>query len=160
MTEFLDRSGLSVDSRLADFVEARALPGTGLDTAKFWSDFAALLGKFAPENAALLARREDLQAQIDAWHQARQGIHDPQPIRPFLRESLSRPEPQRFRSEPNVIPNRDDGRAATRRPRPQARFALTPRTRAPCTLCPFYGTDTLERAARKPGGYDAARGAG
>src|SRR3546814_1346876 len=42
MTEFLDRSGLSVDSRLADFIEQGALPGTELDVAQFWSDFAGL----------------------------------------------------------------------------------------------------------------------
>src|SRR3546814_8288109 len=66
MTEFLDRSGLSVDSRLADFIEQRALPGTGLDVTKFWADFVGLLAKFAPENAALLAKREDLQPKIDA----------------------------------------------------------------------------------------------
>ncbi|MGQ2930617.1 MAG: hypothetical protein ACT6Q3_09105, partial [Sphingopyxis sp.] len=62
MTEFLDRHGLSIDARLVDFVQDRALPGTGLDADRFWADFAALLGKFAPENAALLAKREDLQA--------------------------------------------------------------------------------------------------
>src|SRR3546814_2577564 len=77
MTEFLDRSGLSVDSRLADFIEQRALPGTGLDVTKFWADFVGLLAKFAPENAALLAKREDLQTKIDAWHKAREGqAHD------------------------------------------------------------------------------------
>ena len=35
MTDFLDRNGLSVDSRLVDFIETKALPGTGLDSAKF-----------------------------------------------------------------------------------------------------------------------------
>src|SRR3546814_12526966 len=71
MTDFLYRHGLSVDSRLARFVEEQALPGTGLDTDRFWADFAALLARFAPENAALLARRAELQAKIDAWPEAR-----------------------------------------------------------------------------------------
>src|SRR3546814_17539250 len=73
MTDFLDRHGLSVDSRLARFVEDRALPGTGLDADRFWADFAALLARFAPENAALLARCEALQAKIDAWHETPAG---------------------------------------------------------------------------------------
>src|SRR3546814_19795654 len=73
MTEFLDRSGLSVDSRLADFIEQGALPGTELDVAQFWSDFEGLLAKFAPENAALLAQREALQAKSDAWHKPHEG---------------------------------------------------------------------------------------
>src|SRR5690606_8960047 len=98
MTEFLDRSGLSVDSRLADFIEQRALPGTGLDAAKFWSDFAARLAKFAPENAGLLAKREDLQARIDDWHKTREGqAHDPVAYQAFLREiGYLTPEPAPF----------------------------------------------------------------
>src|SRR3546814_5100641 len=63
MTEFLDRSGLSVDSRLADFIEQRALPGTGLDADRFWSDFAGLLGKFTPENAALRSEEHTSELQ-------------------------------------------------------------------------------------------------
>src|SRR3546814_11740586 len=80
MTDFLDRHGLSVDSRLARFVEEQALPGTGLDTDRFWADFAALPARFAPDNAALLARREELQANIDAWHHTRSS-HPPHPQR-------------------------------------------------------------------------------
>src|SRR3546814_13420946 len=73
MTDFLDRHGLSVDSRLARFVEEQALPGTGLDTDRLWADFAALLARFEPENAALLARRRELPAQINPWHEAQRG---------------------------------------------------------------------------------------
>ena len=99
MTEFLDRSGLSVDPRLSDFIEQRALPGTGLDTDRFWSDFARLLGNFAPENAALLAKREDLQARIDAWHETRVGqAHDAAAYQAFLREiGYLVPEPATFK---------------------------------------------------------------
>ena len=99
MTDFLDRNGLSVDSRLVDFIETKALPGTGLDSAKFWRDFADLLGRFAPENAALLAKREDLQAKIDAWHRAREGqAHDAAAYQAFLREiGYLVPEPAPFK---------------------------------------------------------------
>src|SRR3546814_11640981 len=87
MTEFLARSGLSVDSRLVSFVEDKALPGTGIDAVKFWADFAGLLAKFAPENAALLAKREDLQAKIDAWHKQHEGQgHDAAAYQAFLSE--------------------------------------------------------------------------
>src|SRR3546814_19394732 len=96
MTEFLDRSGLSVDSRLADFIEQGALPGTELDVAQFWSDFAGLLAKFAPENAALLAKREDLQAKIDAWHKQHEGQgNDAAAYQAFLSEiGYLVPEPE------------------------------------------------------------------
>src|SRR3546814_12761199 len=108
MTEFLDRSGLSVDSRLADFIEQGALPGTELDVAQFWSDFAGLLAKFAPENAALLAKREDLQAKIAAWHkQPEVQGHEHAPYQAFLREigtPASETAPFSFHT-PNVDPS-------------------------------------------------------
>ncbi len=164
MTEFLDRSGLSVDSRLADFVEQRALPGTGLDATKFWNDFEDLLGKFAPENAALLAKREDLQAQIDAWHQAREGqAHDAAAYQAFLREiGYLVPEPASFRvGTANVDPE-----IATMAgpqlvvPALNARFALNAaNARWGSLYDAFYGTDALDAPPAKPGGYDEARGA-
>src|SRR3546814_18850354 len=87
MTEFLDRSGLSVDSRLDDFIEQGALPGTELDVAQFWSDFAGLLAKFSPENAAPLAKGEAFQAKIDAWHNKHEGQgHDAEASQTILSE--------------------------------------------------------------------------
>ena len=164
MTEFLDRSGLSVDSRLAVFIEQRALPGTGLDAAKFWRDFADLLGRFAPENAALLAKREDLQTQIDAWHQAREGqAHDPAAYQVFLREiGYFVPEPAPFKvGTQNVDPE-----IATMAgpqlvvPALNARFALNAaNARWGSLYDAFYGTDALDAPPAKPGGYDPARGA-
>ena len=164
MTEFLDRSGLSVDSRLADFIEARALPGTGLDAGKFWADFAALLGKFAPENAALLAKREDLQGQIDAWHEARAGqAHDAAAYQDFLREiGYLVPEPAPFAVRTQNV----DSEIATMAgpqlvvPALNARFALNAaNARWGSLYAALYGTDALDAPPAKPGGYDAARGA-
>ena len=164
MTDFLDRSGLSVDSRLADFIAARALPGTGLDADKFWADFAALLGKFAPENAALLAKREDLQAQIDRWHEARAGqAHDAAAYQAFLREiGYLVPEPAPF-----VVgtQNVDPEIAAMAGPQLvvpalNARFALNAaNARWGSLYDALYGTDALDAPPAQPGGYDAARGA-
>ncbi|WP_137871429.1 malate synthase G [Sphingopyxis sp. 2PD] len=164
MTEFLDRAGLSVDSRLAEFIEARALPGTGIDATKFWADFAALLGRFAPENAALLAKREDLQAQIDAWHEARAGqAHDPQAYQAFLREiGYLVPEPAPFKiGTQNVDPE-----IATMAgpqlvvPALNARFALNAaNARWGSLYDALYGTDALDAPPAKPGGYDPDRGA-
>ena len=164
MTEYLDRSGLSVDSRLADFIEQRALPGTGLDAARFWADFAALLGRFAPENVALLAKREDLQTRIDAWHQAREGQpHDPAAYQAFLTEiGYLVPEPAPFQiGTANVDPE-----IATMAgpqlvvPALNARFALNAaNARWGSLYDALYGTDALDAPPAKPGGYDAERGA-
>lgn len=62
----IDKAGLRVASELANFIDQQALPGTGADPGRFWAGLAALHARFAPENAALLARRDALQASIDA----------------------------------------------------------------------------------------------
>src|SRR5690606_18728827 len=67
------KSGLQVDGQLARFIEEQALPGTGVGADAFWSGFAAILADLAPKNRALLAKRQELQDSIDAWHRARKG---------------------------------------------------------------------------------------
>ncbi|WOF42459.1 malate synthase G [Sphingopyxis indica] len=163
MTDFLDRHGLSVDSRLVAFVEERALPGTGVDTDKFWADFAALLGRFAPENAALLAKREALQTKIDAWHEGHAGQpHDAAAYEAFLREiGYLVPEPAPFAVGTDNV----DAEIATMAgpqlvvPALNARFALNAaNARWGSLYDAFYGTDALDAPPAKPGGYDAERG--
>ena len=74
MTERVDRAGLKVARELADFVEAEALArDAGWRRADFWAGFGALVAEYGPRNRALLARRDELQAQIDAWHIAPRG---------------------------------------------------------------------------------------
>ena len=67
------KAGLSVDAALADFIDQRALPGTGVDPDAFWQGFAALIHDLGPENRRLLAERERLQDLIDTWHIERRG---------------------------------------------------------------------------------------
>ena len=86
-TSRTDRSGLQVDVRLAEFIESKALPGTGVDAAAFWSGFAALVSNLAPRNRALVSQREDIQATIDAWHLKRRNQpHDHEAYKAFLTE--------------------------------------------------------------------------
>jgi malate synthase len=164
MTDFLGRSGLSVDSRLVAFIEEKALPGTGIEPQTFWADFATLLGTFAPENAALLAKREDLQAKIDVWHQAREGqAHDAAAYQAFLREiGYLVPEPAPFKVGTENV----DAEIATMAgpqlvvPALNARFALNAaNARWGSLYDALYGTDALDAPPAKPGGYDPARGA-
>ena len=54
---------LKVAPILKDFIEAEALPGTGIEAAAFWSGLAALVAKFAPRNRMLLDARARLQAR-------------------------------------------------------------------------------------------------
>ena len=64
---------IKVDQALYSFVNDEAIPGSGIQAREFWSGFAALVRNLAPRNAALLARRDELQAKIDAWHRAHPG---------------------------------------------------------------------------------------
>ena len=98
MRDRVEKNGLQIDAALAAFVEDEVLAPQGKDSAAFWAGLAALLARFAPVNRALLAKRDDLQAQIDAWHGERAG----QPIKQseyqqFLRQiGYLVPEPAPF----------------------------------------------------------------
>ncbi|MEY5038793.1 MAG: hypothetical protein RL472_1899 [Pseudomonadota bacterium] len=155
--------GLQVDSGLADFLNTRALPGTGVDPASFWKGFAALLTDLAPKNRALLAKREDLQARIDSWHHARRGqIHDPQAYKDFLTEiGYLLPEGGDFQIDTAHV---DPEIAEV--PGPQlvvpitnARYALNAANARWGSLydC-LYGTDAMG-SLPPSGGYERGRGA-
>ncbi|WP_301751552.1 malate synthase G [uncultured Erythrobacter sp.] len=164
MTDMTNRAGIAIDSRLADFLETQVLTPLGRDVDAFWQGFAALLAEFAPRNAALLAKREDLQAQIDAWHVARAGKpHDAAAYKAFLTDiGYLVPEPGDFQiGTQNVDPE-----IATMAgpqlvvPILNARFLLNAaNARWGSLYDAFYGTDALDAAPARPGGYDAARGA-
>jgi malate synthase len=104
MSDRVEKAGLQVDAALAAFVESEVLVSLGKDAAAFWTGFANLLGRFVPINRALLAKRDDLQAQIDAWHVARAGKPiDQAEYQTFLREiGYLVPEPRRSRSAPRT----------------------------------------------------------
>ena len=85
MPETICVDRIQIDRRLYDFVVGEALPGTGVAAEDFWHGFAALASRLAPQNAALMRRRDQLQAQIDAWHREHPGAaFDPASYRAFL----------------------------------------------------------------------------
>jgi malate synthase len=85
MSERIAASGLSVAKPLHDFIAREAAPGTGLPPEAFWDTLARILEQLGPVSAALLARRDDLQAAIDEWWRARAGKpQDPEATREFL----------------------------------------------------------------------------
>ena len=164
MTEYVTRAGIETDPKLAAFIETEVLGPLGRDVDGFWQGFAQLLGTFAPRNAALLAKREDLQAKIDAWHMDRAGQpHDAAAYRAFLEEiGYLVPEPGEF----TIGTENVDPEIATMAgpqlvvPILNARFLLNAaNARWGSLYDAFYGTDTLDAPPAKPGGYDEARGA-
>ncbi|GMM92785.1 malate synthase G [Qipengyuania sp. MTN3-11] len=164
MSDYTTRGGIEVDSTLAQFIEAEVLEPLGKDAEAFWSGFADLLARFAPRNAALLAKREELQSAIDAWHVERAGQeHDPLAYRAFLEKiGYLVPEP-----DPFTIGTRNvDPEIATMAgpqlvvPVLNARFLLNAaNARWGSLYDALYGTDALDAPPPRPGGYDEARGA-
>jgi malate synthase len=69
VTNYKQVGNLKVAPVLYQFINEEALPGSGLSTENFWSDFEALVTKLTPVNKRLLEKRDQLQAQINAWHQ-------------------------------------------------------------------------------------------
>jgi len=159
----IEKAGLQVADVLVQFVEERALPGTGLSAEAFWAGAADIFARFAPQNRALLATRETLQAKIDAWHSSRRG----QPIvqadyQAFLREiGYLVPEPAPFTITSERV---DDELAKLAGPQLvvpvlNARFLLNAaNARWGSLYDALYGTDAIPGAA-SGGGYDASRGA-
>ncbi|MCE8512768.1 malate synthase G [Ruegeria pomeroyi] len=163
MSGRVERNGLKVAGELADFIETRALPGTGVEPADFWAGMARMVAELAPVNRALLARREALQEQIDAWHVAhRDRPHDHEAYKAFLAEiGYLLPEGAAFEIETEGT---DPEIASV--PGPQlvvpitnARYALNAaNARWGSLYDALYGTDAM--AGPIPaGGYDRGRGA-
>jgi len=73
MTQTIQLAGLTINQNLYDFIESEALPDTGIASAQFWQSFAQIINDLSGENAQLLAKRDDLQAQIDTWHKDNLG---------------------------------------------------------------------------------------
>ncbi len=86
MDQHVRAGGLDIATVLHRFVEEEALPGSGLDPAAFWDGFGELVRDLAPRNRELLARREELQRQLDGWHQEHPGRPEPEAYTAYLRE--------------------------------------------------------------------------
>ncbi|WP_380784066.1 malate synthase G [Sphingomonas sp. R86520] len=160
---YQDRAGLKVAASLVDFIETSALPGTGLDAAPFWQGVADIYARFAPENAALLTVRDDLQAKIDAWHEASAGKPIEQAkYQAFLREiGYLVDEPAPFAVAPTNVDAEVASLAGAQLVVPilNARFLLNAaNARWGSLYDALYGTDAIPGAASGKG-YDAARGA-
>jgi malate synthase len=73
MTDRTIRHRLHVATPLQRFIDDQVLPGTGITADAFWAGFDQIVHDLAPKNAALLAERDRLQAELDAWHKAHPG---------------------------------------------------------------------------------------
>ncbi|MFC0588144.1 malate synthase G [Novosphingobium aquiterrae] len=163
MSDRVEKNGLRIDAALAGFIEAEVLAPLGREFAAFWRDFAGLLDRFVPRNRALLAKREDLQTQIDAWHMERAGKPiDMAEYKAFLAAiGYLVPEPAPF----EIATQNVDREIATMAgpqlvvPVLNARFLLNAaNARWGSLYDAYYGTDALDAPPARPGDYDPVRG--
>ncbi|WP_020682010.1 malate synthase G [Marinobacterium rhizophilum] len=73
MNNRVHSGNLQVATSLYDFINNEALPGTGVTAEQFWTAFDSIVHDLAPRNRELLTKRDQLQAQIDAWHRDHKG---------------------------------------------------------------------------------------
>lgn len=87
MAERIALAGLQIAPEYVDFIENKALPGTGVSADAFWAGLARLVNELGPKNRALLEKRAAIQGQIDAWHVERKGQEiDQAQYQAFLRD--------------------------------------------------------------------------
>jgi malate synthase len=154
-----------IDKALYDFVNDEAMPGTGVKPDGFWSGFADLVQRLAARNAALLQRRDELQAKIDEWHRQHPGPQfDPKAYKAFLLE-IGYWVPER---EPFSVSTAQVDAEIAHIAGPQlvvpvsnARYALNAaNARWGSLYDALYGTDAIPRDGLPAGGaYNLARGA-
>lgn len=165
MTDRVSVGKLGVARVLYDFVTNEALPGTGVDADSFWAGVEEIVTDLTPKNQQLLARRDELQAQIDKWHRAHViEPLDPEAYRTFLTDiGYLQPEPGDFSVTTGGV---DDEITATAGPQLvvpvlNARFALNAaNARWGSLYDALYGTDVISEddGAEKGTSYNRVRG--
>jgi malate synthase len=165
MTDRVTVGNLRVAQVLHDFINNEALPGTDIDPDSFWAGVDKVVTDLGPQNQDLLARRDDLQAQIDKYH--RQHVIeplDPEGYKQFLTDiGYLLPEPDDFTISTAGV---DDEITTTAGPQLvvpilNARFALNAaNARWGSLYDALYGTDVISEddGAEKGAGYNQVRG--
>ncbi len=156
---------LQVATELHRFIENQVLPGTGVDRDAFWKGFDAIVADLAPKNAALLAERDRLQAELDGWHRAHPGpIADMPAYRAFLASiGYLQPAPATVRATTADVDAELALQAGPQLVVPvlNARYALNAaNARWGSLYDALYGTDVIPETdgADKGKGYNPVRG--
>ena len=161
----VEAHGLSIDKRLYDFIVSQAIPGTQVDADAFFAGFSRIVHDLAPKNRALLAKRDDLQAQIDAWYRKNGAPSDMAAYESFLRDiGYLLPEGPDFKIETANVDPEISSIAGPQLVVPvmNARYALNAaNARWGSLYDALYGTDAISQAdgAEKGKGYNPVRGA-
>jgi malate synthase len=151
MTDRVVIGDLRVAKPLYDFITNEALPGTGVDPTSFWAGVDKVVTDLTPRNDELLARRDDLQAQIDRWHRQRiVGGFEPAEYKQFLTDiGYLQPDPGDFTISTSGVDPEITSTAGPQLVVPilNARFALNAaNARWGSLYDALYGTDVISES--------------
>ncbi len=157
----MKKYGLNIDDLLFNFIEAEALPGTGIEPDAFWKGFSEIANGLAPKNRTLLKFRDDLQAKIDDWNKSNRQKFDAAAYNSFLT------------SIGYLVPEGPDFKVTTQNVDPEIALVAGPQLVVPVSNARFalnaanarwgslydalYGTDALGHPSGKV--YDPIHGA-
>jgi len=166
MTERVQAGGLQVAKVIYDLVANEIAPGTGVDVQAFWTAFGKIVEDLQPKNRALLVKRDEIQAKLDAWYKERRG------------KAIDMAEYKQFlQSIGYLLPEGDDFQIGTQNVDPEIALMAGPQLVVPVTNARYalnaanarwgslydalYGTDVLPETdgAEKGSGYNPVRGA-
>ncbi|MFL6561340.1 MAG: malate synthase G, partial [Bacillus sp. (in: firmicutes)] len=163
MSNYVKVGNLKVADVLYHFINEDALPGTNLDREKFWADFEILLDDLTPINNKLLARRDDIQHQINTWHRINKNFHF-ENYQSFLKEiGYLELEAADFQITTENVDEEVALKAGPQLvvPVDNARYALNAaNARWGSLYDALYGTDAIseEGGATRVGAYNSKRG--
>ncbi len=162
-TDRTDQHGLQIANSFFDFITVEVLPGTQVTPDAFWKTLARTVAELGSRNRSLLAKRDFLQAKIDAWHDAHPGVPiDRQEYREFLLE-IGYLVPEQGEVEVTTT-NVDPEIAEVAGPQlvvpvMNARFALNAaNARWGSLFDALYGTNAIANVDSTATGYDSKRG--
>ncbi|MDA4848288.1 malate synthase G [Hoeflea poritis] len=156
--------GLSIDRGLHQFLTEEALPGSGVDADAFFKGLSDLIHDLGPRNRELLAVRDAMQEQIDAWYRENGAPTDLEAYKAFLREiGYLQPEGGAFSIETDNVDPEIASIAGPQLVVPvmNARYALNAaNARWGSLYDALYGTDAIpeDGGAGRESSYNAVRG--
>lgn len=165
MTDRIQQGGLQIAPVLHQLLEENIAPGTGVSAEQFWRELESIVSTMGPANRDLLQKREQLQARIDAWHQANPGTdYDRAAYKAFLEEiGYLLPEGPDFQITTTDVDPEVAVLAGPQLVVPvmNARYALNAaNARWGSLYDALYGTDVIaeDNGAGRAGAYNPVRG--
>ncbi|MBP1154977.1 MULTISPECIES: malate synthase G [unclassified Paenibacillus] len=164
MEQYVKVGNVQVAPVLYHFINSEALPGSGLDQERFWSDFESLITDLSPKNKALLNKRDEIQRLINEWHKDNKTGFEFAKYKSFLEEiGYLEPEAEDFQITSQKVDNEIAQQAGPQLVVPvnNARYALNAaNARWGSLYDALYGTDAIdnEGGAERTAAYNPVRG--